>query len=134
MKLVKKTDILIKAAIIVSAMAIWYLYSNTVSGRPVRAEIYYWSDLVEAVELVPGQEMTFSIPQDEDVVFHVDKDGSIRFIQSDCPDKVCIRTGRIHLAGQSAACLPNGIVVKIVPTDGWKEGDPDIVIGSSGEQ
>ena len=32
------------------------------------------------------------------------------------------------------ACLPNGIVVKIVPTDGWKEGDPDIVIGSSGEQ
>jgi hypothetical protein len=133
MKLFRKTDILIITVIIVAAAAIWYFYSSAVSGRPVRAEIYYWSDLVGTVELVPGQERTIPVPQDENVVLQVDADGSIRFIQSDCPDKICVRTGRLYLAGQSAACLPNGIIVKIVPADGWRAGDPDIVIGSSGE-
>jgi len=134
MKLFKKTDILIIALIIAAAAAIWYYYSNAVSGRPVKAEIYYYSDLVGTVELVPGTERTISVPQEEDVVLKIDTDGSIRFIQSDCPDKICIRTGRLRLAGQSAACLPNGVIVKIVPADGWKESDPDIVIGSRGGQ
>ncbi|NMA34949.1 MAG: NusG domain II-containing protein [Clostridiaceae bacterium] len=133
MKLFKKTDILIITVIIAAAMVIWLFYSNAVSGRPVRAEIYYWSDLVETVELVPGQQRTITVPQDEDVVLQLDTDGSIRFIRSDCPDKICVKTGRIHLAGQSAACLPNGVIVKIVPADGWKESDPDIVIGSRGK-
>lgn len=132
MKLFRKTDILVIAAIIAAAAVIWMLYSNAVSGRPVKAEIYYYSDLVDTVELVPGQEKTIPVQHNENVVLQLDGDGSIRFIRSDCPDKVCIRTGRIYLAGQSAACLPNGIVVKVVPADGWKEGDPDIVIGTRG--
>ena len=82
---------------------------------------------------MPGQQRTITVPQDEDVVLQLDGDGSIRFIRSDCPDKICVKTGRIHLAGQSAACLPNGVIVKIVPADGWKESDPDIVIGSRGK-
>lgn len=134
MKLFRKTDILIITLIIAVAAAMWYIYRSSVSGRQVRAEIYYYSDLVGTVELVPGHERTLSVPQHENVVLRTDTDGSIRFIRSDCPDKICIRTGRIYLAGQSAACLPNGIIVKVVPADGWKEGDPDIVIGSSGEQ
>ncbi len=133
MKFFRKTDIFIIAGIMAAALVIWLIYSNLVRDRAVKAEIYYYSELIETVELIPGQERTFSIPQNENVVLKIDNEGNIRFIESDCPDKVCIKTGRIHLAGQSAACLPNGIVVKVVPADGWNEDDPDIIVGNKGK-
>jgi hypothetical protein len=134
MKFFRKTDIIAIAAIIALAAAIWLIYSSTASDRPIKAEIYYYSELVETVDLKAGHEREFSIPQNENVVLRIDDQGSIQFIESDCPDKICIKTGKLRLAGQSAACLPNGIVVKLVPADGWKDDDPDIIIGSSGRQ
>ncbi len=134
MKFFKKTDIFIITAIIAVALVTWLIYNKTALAKPVKAEIYYYSELVETIELADGQAKEFSVPQDENVVLRVDGKGNIQFIESDCPDKVCIKTGKIHLAGQSAACLPNGIIVKLVPADGWKGDEPDIVIGSSGKQ
>ncbi len=133
MKFFRKTDIIVIAAIVAAAAVIWLIYSSTASGRTVRAEIYYYSELVETVELGMGQERSYKVPQNENVVLRTDNEGNIQFIESDCPDKICIKTGKIHLAGQSAACLPNGVVVKLVPAGGWDGDEPDIVIGSSGK-
>jgi hypothetical protein len=129
MKLIKKTDFIIITAIITAAAAMWLIYENWFSSVPAKAEIYYYSTLVETINLSGKQERTFSIPQNENVVFFLDKDGNIQFIKSDCPDKVCVNTGKIHMVGQSAACLPNGIVVKIVPAGERSEDDLDIVVG-----
>ncbi len=43
---------------------------------------------------------------------------SAYFLHSDCPDKVCIKTGKLSVTGQWAACLPNGTVLKIIGEDG----------------
>ncbi len=40
------------------------------------------------------------------------------FSHSDCPDKVCINTGKLSLSGEWAACLPNKTVIKIKGKDG----------------
>jgi len=40
-------------------------------------------------------------------------DGAIAFIQSDCPDQICVHAGSLSHAGQSAACIPNRVAVKI---------------------
>ena len=40
------------------------------------------------------------------------------FIHSDCPDKVCIKAGKLSMSGEWVACLPNGVVLKIVGKDG----------------
>ena len=40
-------------------------------------------------------------------------DGKIRFDSSGCPDKLCVHTGWLSRSGQSAACLPAGIAVRI---------------------
>jgi len=129
LKLFRKTDFVVIVVIIAAAGLFWIVYNSIFSGKAAKAEIYYYSELVETVDLVPGQEKIFSIPQEEDVVFRLDKEGNIQFIQSDCPDKVCINAGKLHMVGQSAACLPNGIVVKIVPQGERNEDDPDIIIG-----
>lgn len=114
---------------IAAGSAIWLIYGRIYGGRAAKAEIYYNSVLVQTVDLEKGHERTFSIPQKPEVVFQVDQDGNISFIKSDCPDKICIKTGKLHLVGQSAACLPNGVVVKIVPAGERGSDEPDIIIG-----
>ena len=39
-------------------------------------------------------------------------DGRIRFAEADCPDKICVLTGKLSMVGESAACLPNGVLIK----------------------
>ena len=128
MKFFKRTDIIIIIGILAVSAASWLIYHHIFASTGVKAEIYYYSKLVETVDLKKGEDRTFSIPQDKDVVFHLYKDGSIAFVESDCPDKVCIRAGRLRTAGQFAACLPNGIVMKLVPVKERGEDDPDLVI------
>jgi len=40
--------------------------------------------------------------------------GKIRFLESDCPNQICVFTGWIHRTNQIAACLPNRVLIKIV--------------------
>ena len=130
MKFFKRSDIIIIAAIILISAVSWGIYHFIFAEDQVRAEIYYYSELIETVELSSGEDKTFSIPQDKNVIFHQFQDGSIAFVESDCPDKVCIHAGKLKMAGQFAACLPNGIVMKIVPEKERSEDDADLVIGN----
>ncbi|GLC78919.1 lipoprotein [Lacrimispora brassicae] len=41
------------------------------------------------------------------------KDGYASITEATCPDKVCVRTGRIHKSGELIVCLPNRVVVTI---------------------
>ena len=129
MKFVKKTDLIILAAALAVCLGAWFSYQYVVGKKAAKAEIYYKSELVETVDLTAGVDKSFSIAQNKNVVFHVYKDGSICFLESNCPDKICIHAGRLHTIGESAACLPNSIVLKIVAKDQHSSDDLDAVIG-----
>ena len=36
----------------------------------------------------------------------ISENGAIWFESSDCPDQICVRSGKLSRAGESAACLP----------------------------
>ena len=127
MKFAKKTDFIIIACIIALSASLWLFYNNAFSEKGAVAEIYYKSELVKSVDLTKGEEYSFSIPQLPAVVFTVYPDNSISFTESDCPDKVCIKTGKLYKTGQIAACLPNQIYIKIVNSD--ESEAPDLIIG-----
>ena len=42
---------------------------------------------------------------------------------ADCPDRTCVKSGRVSSGGQTIICLPNRIAVTVVPTS----GEPDLV-------
>lgn len=128
MKFFKKSDILIVFGILAAGILLWAVYNHFMGDEKGKAEIYYESKLVRTVELDHGVDETFSIPQDKNVVFHLYKDGSICFEKSDCPDKICVKTGKLRKVGQTAACLPNKIIMKIVPVKRG-ENTPDMIIG-----
>lgn len=39
--------------------------------------------------------------------------GEVQVVSSDCPDKTCVKTGKISKAGEMIVCLPARISVKI---------------------
>lgn len=130
MKFFKKTDLFIIIAILAVSGIGWGAYHYFFAADQAKAEIYYYSKLVKTVDLDTGEDKTFSIPENKNVVFHLYRDGSIAFVESDCPDKVCIHAGKLKEPGHFAACLPNGIVMKIVSANGRGNQDVDVVVGN----
>jgi len=54
------------------------------------------------------------------------KKGAIGYIESDCPDKLCVNAGMLTRRGQTAACLPAKTVITL--TGGAKgEKEPDVI-------
>jgi hypothetical protein len=130
MKFFKKSDILVILIITLLGIGIWAFYNGFFASRPAKAEIYYKSELVETLDLDKGLDKKFSIPQDEHVVSHLAADGRIRFDKSDCPDHICVNTGWLNKVGQTAACIPNEIFLKIVPKNNKRNADDiDMIIG-----
>jgi hypothetical protein len=68
-----------------------------------------------------GQEWVFPLDAEEtlrvagplgDTVVRI-HGGSVRVLDSPCPEKICITTGAISRPGQTIACLPNRVFVVI---------------------
>jgi hypothetical protein len=48
----------------------------------------------------------------------------VQVISSPCPEKICVKTGRISKPGQWIACLPNRVFISI---RGRRSEQPDAV-------
>ena len=52
------------------------------------------------------------------------KDGKAYMADADCPDKLCVRQGKIHRNGETITCLPNKLTVTVID----EEGEVDLVL------
>lgn len=103
--------ILIVAGLAIGILAFWAFGSSTQQGEEapvIYAEIYLGNDVIKRVPL--NEDQIFSVPQRPGVVFEV-RDGAIAFIESDCPDQVCVHTGFVDVFWRFAACLPNVLLL-----------------------
>jgi len=106
-KLVTKKDIIVLAVLLASAIALLLFFKlGLKDGRT-------------AVISVDGREY-LRVSLDEDREIDIDNgikiivsDGKIGFLESDCPDKVCIHTGMLSHSGEVAACVPNKTVITV---------------------
>ncbi|UCF98694.1 MAG: NusG domain II-containing protein [Spirochaetaceae bacterium] len=52
------------------------------------------------------------------------REGSVQVLSSPCPEKICIKTGRISKPGQWIACLPNRVFIAV---QGKRSEQPDAI-------
>ena len=45
------------------------------------------------------------------------RDGRARFVDSPCPNKLCVHTGWLKQGGEVAICLPNKVSLQILASD-----------------
>ncbi|WP_304340414.1 NusG domain II-containing protein [Metaclostridioides mangenotii] len=51
------------------------------------------------------------------------KDNTVKMIEANCSDKVCIRQGSISKVGQNIACLPHKLIIEIKGEEKDSSGD-----------
>lgn len=57
---------------------------------------------------------SYDIDSHNDLVI---ENGQVYMKDADCPDKLCVKQGKINKDGQSIICLPNKVVVKIISNE-----------------
>ncbi|MGE5587679.1 MAG: NusG domain II-containing protein [Clostridia bacterium] len=121
LKTFKKADLILTLVIVSAAATILAGQSigrsrqqDAVSAREVTIEVdnrpFRTVPFSQVTEV-----MTVDVPAGggRTVTVEIAEDGRARVLASDCPDKVCVKTGWIDRPGELIVCLPNRVVVKI---------------------
>lgn len=85
---------------------------NRPNEKAKTAEIYYYKELLKTIDLTKAKAEKLNFPEAPEVVIEATKEG-IFFSTSNCKDKICVNSGKLSLIGETAACLPNGILIKL---------------------
>lgn len=121
-KLLKKSDAVIIIILLVCSFS-FIIYSKE-NKKSVTAQIICAGETVNTIELDSAAE-SYDIPLcDGRVVVRVEKD-CIYFTQSDCKDKLCVKAGKLENPGDTAACLPEKVVITL--SGAKKDESPDII-------
>ena len=100
--------------ILASAALIGYLFARSAtSGAPAG-----WVE-VRALGAVVG---TYPLDQDRELSVRGRlgdsklriEGGRVRFVDSPCPNKVCVHSGWLQDSGEFAACVPNGVSLRLI--------------------
>ena len=84
-----------------------------------------------AVVSVDGEEVArYPLDVPGEVVLHgtagenilVIEDGCAYIREADCPDHVCVRTGKIRYEGETIVCLPHRLMIRIAGGEGGVDG------------
>lgn len=124
-----KRDVIIIIAIALTALGLLLLRGMLMgpSGGASYAQIQLNSQVIYTIPLT--ENVLFSPNGIPGVVFEI-KDGAASFAKADCADQICVAMGRISNPGQMAVCLPNRLILTVVPgEDSPPQLDVDIFVG-----
>lgn len=123
-KLFKRADvILILCLLIICALLFLPKFFN--KSDNMTAEIYKNGKLFKSIDLGEVKEIyEFDLNSNPNSVIEVSKN-KIRYKHSQCPDKLCEKTGWLTKVGDSAACLPAKTMI-VIKGDS-KEDAPDAI-------
>lgn len=106
-KLIRPADAAI-IAVLLAVAAVLTLFPGKEAGK---AEIVKDGELLYSIDLSDVKE-SYTLSPDAGVTVLVEH-GAIAFTASDCPNKLCVNTGKLTKAGDTAVCLPHKILIRI---------------------
>ena len=106
--MMKKNDLILAAAVILAACAIFAFQYFNRSGGEQYVEITVDGDLYGTFSL--NEDRTVRINETNRLVI---SGGSAVMEWADCPDQICVSHRQISRDGESIICLPNQVVVTI---------------------
>ena len=117
--LFRKADTLILMFWGMAALILFLLSARGIGGDPSGA----------CLVIISGNETVGRYELDKDQTIRIGegntceiKEGSVRMVSADCPDKLCVKSHGISKPGESIVCLPNNVILKIT----GQKGDADI--------
>ena len=101
--------ILIFSLILLSIMGTLAVKNIQQQGNTVTIKVA--GKIVHSLNLKQDQELVVNGPVGQT---HIQiQHGKVRVVSSDCPHKICVKTGWIHKSGDLIVCVPNKVVITI---------------------
>lgn len=113
-KLIKKGDILIVAAVVIIAGL--FMLWQSINKNNLTAVITVDGEIIQTVNLSAKEEAVI-IPDTEPEVKIVAENGYIFFESAECEDKLCVSCGKLEKKGDTAVCLPSKTVITVAGSD-----------------
>lgn len=122
-KLIKPADLILIAVLLIAGIATGIYLEN--STKSASAVIRIDGEVYQRIELDKVNEpYTVVLPCSPEATLLVEN-GCISFQKADCSDKVCVNSGKLTHRGDTAACLPAGVVVSI---ENGEESEIDVLV------
>ena len=112
MKLSGKRDLILAAAILLIAAALFGFNYISHKKPAVTAQITVDGKVVETLDLSRDTELTVT-GANKGTNHLIVRDGESWCSEASCPDKVCVHQGKKHLSSDTIVCLPNKMIVTI---------------------
>ena len=110
---IARRDILIIALLLILSFGSFGYWGLTQNAGAARVKIEVAGSLLGEYDL--NEEQTIDIPGADGQVMNqvIITGGAAYMSEADCPDKICVKQGKISRLGQSIVCLPNRVVVSV---------------------
>lgn len=110
--MIKKGDILLLIFVILISI-ILFLVINQSKENDLIAVIRHEDRIVKRIDLNNVErDYSLVIKGKYTNTVKVEK-GRIKVADSDCPHKICVKTGWLTKKGETAVCIPNRLIIKI---------------------
>ncbi|MBQ0084384.1 MAG: NusG domain II-containing protein [Clostridiales bacterium] len=103
--MVKKKEIII-FAVILCLLTVWVGFSALAKTEGSKVAVTV-DGKTEIYSLNENQ--TVKLPRNTVVI----ENGEVFVKNAECPNQICVKTGKISKAGEQIACLPNKVLVEI---------------------
>lgn len=110
-------DGVILLAVLLAAGGLFWLGRPRAAGQ---AAVITTPTGEQTYSLSTDREITLTGRDDRTVVIRI-QNGQLCFAEAECPDQICVHSGWLTQAGDTAACVPAGMAVRITgdpPVDG----------------
>lgn len=122
-KLIKPIDLILIAVLLLSGAGFWGYTKLTTKGAT--AVIYIGGEIYRKIELEKvDKPYELDLPCQPEATLYIEN-GAVCFHKAECSDKVCVNSGRLTKRGDTAACLPAGVVVTI---ENGAENEVDAIV------
>ena len=112
--------ILIAILILLAITSLFAINMKRQPGETCSIEVS--GKLIDHLKLSENRDLLVNGPIGETLIKI--KNHKVRVTHSDCPEKICVKTGWIHKTGEFIVCVPNKVVIKI---DGEKNDHFNVI-------
>jgi hypothetical protein len=113
-------------AALVLAGVLFVVFSPQGTSGSLTAEVYIGGKLSETIVLRGAAQERRLEGEGGWNLLRAEADG-VRIAEADCYNLTCVHTGKITLPGQSIACLPHRVLVRLVGRKSGEEEEVDVI-------
>lgn len=121
----KKRDIIFIGVLLVMALIAFFVVDKFIKKDGNKVVIKVDGEIVKIVNLTDTNNIIVN-GYDGGTNTVVIENGTVYMTEADCPDKICVNTGKISKIGETIVCLPHRVVVEIQGEVSQSDSDDSI--------